>query len=134
MSKTLTLNLDSLWEDSYIYTEYDIGGNGHSITINEEDKEAFLDAFAQEWRNRAEEALEEDEEEEDQELIEALEEERLFVLCKNNVEDDEGLYCIQGKEYRVIDIQEDVFTIETEDEIDEMSIPRNDLDFEIIIK
>jgi hypothetical protein len=66
MSKTLTLNLDSLWEDSYIYTEYDIGGSDHSITIKEEDKEAFLDAFAQEWRDRAEEALEEDEDDEEE--------------------------------------------------------------------
>ena len=61
MSKTLTLNLDSLWEDGYIYTDYDIGVSGHSVTINEEDKEAFLDAFAKEWRDRAEESLREEE-------------------------------------------------------------------------
>lgn len=71
MSKTLTLNLDSLWEDEYIYTDYDIGGSGHSITINEEDKEAFLNTFAKEWRDRAEQALveleEDDDEVEDQE-------------------------------------------------------------------
>jgi len=63
MSKTLSLNLDSLWEDPYIYTEYDIGGAGHSVTINEEDKEKFLNAFAKEWRDRAEQALEENNDE-----------------------------------------------------------------------
>jgi len=58
----LTLSLDALAEDGYFYTKYDIGGSGHDITIKSKDKEKFLDAFAAEWRKRAEEALEEVEE------------------------------------------------------------------------
>jgi len=59
MSKKLYLNLDSYSEEGYFYTKYDIGGAGHSITIKEEDKEKFLDAFAKESRDRAEAMLEE---------------------------------------------------------------------------
>ena len=57
--KILRLNLDSLAEEGYFYTEYDIGEEGHAITINAEDKEKFLDAYAAEWRKRAEASLEE---------------------------------------------------------------------------
>jgi hypothetical protein len=66
MSKDLRLDLDYLHEDGYFYTDYDIGGAGHSITIKAEDKEAFLDAWAKEWRNRAEKMLEEVEDEVDE--------------------------------------------------------------------
>lgn len=59
MGKFLTLNLDALYEQGYYYTIYDVGGSGHSITIKEEDKEKFLDEFAQKWREQAEELLEE---------------------------------------------------------------------------
>jgi hypothetical protein len=52
------LDLDGMFENSYYYTQYDIGGEGHAITILEENKELFLNAFAAEWRKRAEEALE----------------------------------------------------------------------------
>jgi hypothetical protein len=62
MSKYLTLNLDELYSDGYYYTDYDIGGSGHSITIYAEDKEEFLDQFAAIWRKKAEELLEEDDE------------------------------------------------------------------------
>jgi len=65
MAKELTLNLDSYSEEGYWYTEYDIGGAGHSITIKAEDKEKFLDAFAKEHRDRAESMLEEVKELED---------------------------------------------------------------------
>jgi len=61
MLKYLTLDLDSLYGEGYYYTDYDIGGSGHSITINEEDKEAFLDQFASIWRERAENFLEKSE-------------------------------------------------------------------------
>ena len=61
-SKNLRLDLDSLSE--YFYTEYGIGGAGHSITIKAENKEKFLDAFAKETRDRVESMLEEEEEEE----------------------------------------------------------------------
>lgn len=57
--KKLELNLDSIFESEYFYTEYDIGSSGHSIIIDAEDKEAFLDAWAAEWRNKAEKYLEE---------------------------------------------------------------------------
>lgn len=53
----LRLDLDALYTEGYYYTDYDIGGAGHSITIKREDKEAFLDAFAAEWRKRAEALL-----------------------------------------------------------------------------
>ena len=57
----LRLNLDEFYEceGDYYYTEYDIGGRGHSIVIKNEDKEKFLDAFALEWRKKAEKYLEE---------------------------------------------------------------------------
>jgi len=57
MSK-LKLNLDDVIGVAiYFYTEYDVGGEGHAITIEEENKEKFLDAWAKEWRRRAEEGL-----------------------------------------------------------------------------
>jgi len=59
----LTLNLDALYTDGYYYTEFDIGGSGHSITIKEENKEKFLDAFAKEWRKKTEEFLEKEDNE-----------------------------------------------------------------------
>lgn len=54
----LRLDLDSLYEGGYFYTGYDIGGDGHAITINASNKEEFLDAFTREFRRRAEELLE----------------------------------------------------------------------------
>jgi len=62
MNKKLRLDLDDVF-DEYIYTEYDIGGEGHSVTINEKDKEKFLDAISKEFRDRVKEALCEDDEE-----------------------------------------------------------------------
>jgi hypothetical protein len=59
-----------MFGDSYFYTDYDIGDSGHSITINESDREAFLDAFSVEWRKRADDLLEEVEDEEDEENTE----------------------------------------------------------------
>ena len=55
----LFLDLDELYTTGYFYTQFDIGGGGHSILIKPEDKEAFLDAFSGEWRKRVEEALQE---------------------------------------------------------------------------
>lgn len=57
MANELRLDLDELYTEGYYYTDYDIGGAGHSITIESKDKEAFLDAFAAEWRKRAEARL-----------------------------------------------------------------------------
>lgn len=60
--KYLSIDLDSMMEDGYdFYTEYDIGGRGHYITIKEEDKEKFLEAFGKRWIEKAREALYEDE-------------------------------------------------------------------------
>ena len=61
--KILYLDLDALYTDGYYYTEYDVGGAGHNIQIRAEDKEDFLDAFAKEWRNRAEAMLKDADEE-----------------------------------------------------------------------
>ena len=61
--KKLVLDLDSLYTDGYYYTEFDITGASHSITIDADDKEAFLNAFAQTWREKAEKMLEKVEEE-----------------------------------------------------------------------
>lgn len=55
--KELFLDLDGLAEDGYFYTRYDVGGDGHSITIKAKNKEKFLDAYAKECRKRAKDAL-----------------------------------------------------------------------------
>jgi len=68
MSKKLQLSLDGIFQSEYYYTDYDIEGYGHRIIIEESNRKAFLDAFAAEWRKRADnllEEIEEDEEEED---------------------------------------------------------------------
>jgi len=65
--KLLYLGLDRLYEDGYYYTKFDIDGGGHVIIIKAKDKEKFLDAFAKEWRDKAEDMLEEFEEEDDDE-------------------------------------------------------------------
>ena len=62
MTKLLHLDLDELYSTGYYYTRFDIGGAGHSIDIEPGDREEFLDAFAAEWRKRADAALEEIEE------------------------------------------------------------------------
>lgn len=60
MDKEVQLRMDwDYWSQlGYFYTEYDIGGEGHAISIRAEDKEKFLDAFAADCRKRAEEILE----------------------------------------------------------------------------
>lgn len=64
-SDQLELDLDGIYEDGYFYTEYDVGGCGHKIIINTKDKEVFLDAWAKEWRNKAEAGLTPVEDEDD---------------------------------------------------------------------
>lgn len=54
---TLRLDLDSLFESGYFYTEFDVGDEGHFITINTDNKEEFLDTFAAEFRERAKNLL-----------------------------------------------------------------------------
>ena len=53
----LRVELDDVWPVEYFNTKHDIYGNGHSITIKEEDKEDFLDAMAKEFRNMIEQGL-----------------------------------------------------------------------------
>ena len=36
MKKTFTLNIDSVLSELSLFTEYDIGGEGHNITVEEE--------------------------------------------------------------------------------------------------
>jgi RNA binding exosome subunit len=54
----LTLDLDAFFGDEYIYTTYDIGHAGHSVTILTENKEAFIEAFVDEIRERLNQQLE----------------------------------------------------------------------------
>lgn len=54
----LRLELDSLFDVGYFYTKFDIGDEGHSITIDTDNEEEFLDAFAAEFREHAENLLE----------------------------------------------------------------------------
>ena len=57
-TKYLSLDLDEVVaEAEYFCTEYDAGGEAHRIVIEEIDRERFLNAWAKEWRRRAEEAL-----------------------------------------------------------------------------
>ena len=53
----LELDLDGFWQDEYFYTEYDIGGRGHSIVIDAKDKAKFVDSFLAEMRKRLERGL-----------------------------------------------------------------------------
>lgn len=53
----LFLDLDELYTEGYYYTAFDVGGAGHSILIEEKDKDQFLDSFAAEWRRRTEKLL-----------------------------------------------------------------------------
>jgi len=73
MSSHLRLDLDALYAEGYYYTEFDQGGEGHAIVIRVEDKEAFLQAFADRWAEMAEDLLtlydaEGEEADEDEEL------------------------------------------------------------------
>jgi hypothetical protein len=61
MKKYLKLDLDEFVEQPYFYTSYDIGDSGHSITIEEDDLENFLNEFAEITKKRVRELLEEDE-------------------------------------------------------------------------
>ena len=65
---------------------------------------------------------------------EQIENDEIFVLCINTVEDGFGVYCIEGREYEIIEYleDEDCFVIEGEDEC-EVQIKVDDADFEITI-
>lgn len=59
--RLLHLSLDALAEDGFIYSKYDVSGSGHDQYIKPEDKEAFLDDMAAQFRAQAEKLLEEEE-------------------------------------------------------------------------
>ena len=65
MAKYLFLDLDEFYTQGYYYTQFDIGGAGHSILIEAENRIAFLDAFADEWRKLADAALQDWDNEQD---------------------------------------------------------------------
>jgi hypothetical protein len=46
---------------------------------------------------------------------EKIENGELFVKCLNTIEDDEGIYLIEGKTYEIVNMDEDTFTILGED-------------------
>jgi hypothetical protein len=64
--------------------------------------------------------------------------EAVSVKCLNIVEDDEGVYCVPGKIYEIIDNSDETFTIDTELNTDEnsplfcLAIKKDDPDFEVI--
>lgn len=64
--KLLRLDLDELYMQGYYHTEFDISGETHGIVIEAKNKKAFLDAFAKQWRENAEELLEDWEDWEDE--------------------------------------------------------------------
>ncbi len=70
-----------------------------------------------------------------EELIKRIEEGRLFARVLNTIEDEEMIYCKKGKEYEVIDFDEDCgcWYVLTESE-GIISIPENDYDILLIIK
>lgn len=59
--KQLWLHLDDLNEE-FPSTKYDIGGMGHHIVINAEDKEKVLDEMAFNYRKELEKMFHEEEE------------------------------------------------------------------------
>ena len=74
----------------------------------------------------------------EQEIMEAFENGTLFVKCLNTVEDDIGVYNIEGNEYEVVGEEDDCWGIECETDengdADGIRISKDDKDFELIIK
>lgn len=68
MKKTFTLNIDSVLSELSLFTEHDIGGEGHNITVEEEH---LADAIAEIVENFSEliaSSFEEENEEEGEEF------------------------------------------------------------------
>lgn len=59
--KLLRLSLDALAEQGFVYSKYDLSGAGHEQYVKPENKEAFLDDLAAQYRKQAEGLLEEEE-------------------------------------------------------------------------
>lgn len=65
-------------------------------------------------------------------LTEKIERGELYILCRENVDDYEGLYCKNGKIYRIVEISNFTWIIEVED--CPVSINRENCNFILIIK
>ena len=65
-------------------------------------------------------------------LTEKIERGELYILCRENVDDCEGLYCKNGKIYRVVDMSNFTWVVEGEDCL--VSINREDCNFIPMIK
>lgn len=59
--KLLHLSLDELWEQGYIYSKFDVRGGGHDLYIEPENREKFLDDYAEKFRKQVEKLLREEE-------------------------------------------------------------------------
>lgn len=57
MTDTLYIDLDNVIFDGYIFTEYDIGGRCHSVTIEKENKKDFIKSYLEEVKKRLENHL-----------------------------------------------------------------------------
>lgn len=63
MSKLLRLDIDNVLSNLSLFTEHDIGGEGHAIIIDESKLEEAVDEITDNFRSLIEESWEELEEE-----------------------------------------------------------------------
>lgn len=63
MKKTFTLNIDSVLSNLSLFTEYDIGGEGHSIIVEEEHLADAIAEIVVDFAELITSSFEEDEEE-----------------------------------------------------------------------
>ena len=63
MKKTFTLNIDSVFSNLSLFTEYDIGGEGHSIIVEEEHLHDAIAQIVADFSDLIASSFEEDEEE-----------------------------------------------------------------------
>jgi hypothetical protein len=57
--KVLKLDLDSLAEEIFLYSKYDLCNLGHAVLILPKTRDAFLDDYVQQFRKLVAEMLEE---------------------------------------------------------------------------
>lgn len=55
--KVIKLDLDTIYEDGFPYSIFDIGGLGHSMIIKPENREVFLDEITAQYRKLIDESL-----------------------------------------------------------------------------
>ena len=63
MKKTFTLNVDSVFSNLSLCTEYDIGGEGHSVIVEEEHLHDAIAEIVADFSELIASSFEEDEEE-----------------------------------------------------------------------